>query len=67
MSIRETADWLPFTIGTQVVLKCGDKEERGMVNGILITPGSEKYLIGWSDNSRTLHWEHELEEPPSFT
>ncbi len=67
MNMRQTADWLPFTIGTLVVLKCGDGEDRGMVNGVLLIPGGEQYFIGWSDGSKSFHWEHELSEAPEFT
>ena len=66
VSKHKTADWLPFTIGDQVSLKCGDGSDRGTVNGILLTMDGEKYLIGWSDTSRSYHWEHELIEPPEF-
>lgn len=66
MGIKETADWLPFTIGTMVALKCGDGLEKGMVNGILITSGAEKYMVRWADNTTSFHWEHELIEPPEF-
>ena len=53
-----------YKIGQTVYMKVGD--QIGLVTGILLEPGAEKYRVSWDDASEGYHYEFELTENKEF-